>query len=79
MNLQAKKLELIRLILDTEDPKILCEVKALFERHRKELNTREDLNEFYAGFRDGIREVKSSIDGHIELMDATTWLAQLKD
>jgi hypothetical protein len=79
MNLQAEKLEVVRLILDTDDKTILGEVKSLFKDRRKVKDKEADLNEFYEGFRDGIREVKASIDGKTELKDAKAWLNELQD
>lgn len=77
MNLQAEKLEVVRLILDTEDKNILGEVKALFKKHIKPVNKEGELNDFYDGFRNGIQEIKSSIDGLSELKDAKSRLNEL--
>jgi len=77
MSLQAQKLEVVRLVLDADDKNILSEVKALFKKKRKAVETDEDLSEFYTGFREGIREVKSSINGDVELKDAKSWLNEL--
>ena len=79
MNLQAEKLEVVRLILDTDDKNIIREVKSLFKDRRKAVKNDNDLEEFYDGFRDGIREVKSSMNGETELKDAKTWLDELQD
>ncbi|BAU56000.1 hypothetical protein [Mucilaginibacter gotjawali] len=77
MNLQAEKLEVVRLILDTDDKNILSEVKALFKNRRKTANKKGELDEFYDGFKKAIHEVKSSIDGKAELKDAKAWLSSL--
>ena len=79
MNLQAEKLEVVRMILDTDDKNILRDVKSLFNNRHKVTKKGDDLEKFYDGFRDGIREVKSSLDGKIELKDAKTWLDELQD
>jgi len=77
MNLQAEKLEVMRLVLDTDDKTILSEVKAIFKNRPKSKISKADA--FYDGFREGIREVKSSVDGKTELKDAQTWLDELND
>ncbi|MDB5086399.1 MAG: hypothetical protein JWR09_393 [Mucilaginibacter sp.] len=77
MNLQAEKLEVVRMILDTDDKKIISKVKSLFKNGIKTDKKSEDLDKFYNGFRDGIRDVKLSLDGKIELKDADTWLNEL--
>jgi hypothetical protein len=79
MNLQAEKLEMVKMIIDTNDKNIIREVKSLFKTRHGELNKRDGLEEFYEGFRDGVREVKSSVDGIAELKDAKTWLDELQD
>jgi hypothetical protein len=78
MNLQAEKLEVVRLVLDTDDKGILNEVKALFKKNEA---VKEDhkLEEFYDGFRNGIHEVKSSLETKTELKDAKAWLDELQD
>jgi len=73
MDLQAQKLEVVRLVLDADDANILSEVKALFKKSQSE----KDLADFYSGFRDGIREVKSSVKGNVKLKDSKNWLAEL--
>lgn len=78
MNLQAEKLEVVRMILDTDDKNIISEVKSLFKSHSKTSKKRVDLNEFYEGFKDGVHEVKLSLDGKIELKDAKTWLTEIQ-
>jgi len=77
MNLQAEKLEVVRMILDTDDKKIISEVKSLFKKSLKSNNKTAELDKFYDGFRDGIRDVKLSLEGKIELKDADTWLNEL--
>ena len=79
MNLQAEKLEVVRMIIDTDDKTIISEVKALFKSRRKTSNKTKDIVEFYEGFRDSVREVKASIEGKTELKDAKTWLNELQD
>jgi hypothetical protein len=79
MNLQAEKLEVVRMILDTDDKNMIRDVKSLFKNRRKEIKKETNLEEFYEGFRDGVREVKSSLDGKVELRDAKTWLDELQD
>ncbi|HEY8782847.1 MAG TPA: hypothetical protein VIM16_14580 [Mucilaginibacter sp.] len=79
MNLQAEKLEVVRMILDTDDKNIIRAVKSLFKTRHKVTNKEDDLKEFYEGFRDGIREVKSSVEGKVVLKDAKTWLDELQD
>lgn len=79
MNLQAEKLEVLKMILDTDDKNIIREVKSLFKNRRKATKKDVDLDEFYDGFKDGIHEVKSSLDGKTELKDAKTWLNELQD
>jgi hypothetical protein len=77
MNLQAEKLEVVRMILDTDDKKIISEVKSLFKNRNKVSKNQADLNEFYNGFKNGVHEVKSSLDGKTELKDAKNWLNEL--
>jgi hypothetical protein len=77
MNLQAEKLEVVRMILDTDDKNIISEVKSLFKSHSKISKKRVDLTEFYEGFKDGVHEVKLSLEGKAELKDAKTWLDEL--
>lgn len=77
MNLQAEKLEVVRLILDTNDKNILSEVKSLFKSKIKNEKKDADLDKFYNGFRDGVRDVKLSLEGQIALKDADTWLNEL--
>jgi hypothetical protein len=79
MNLQAEKLEVVRMILDTDDKSIIREVKSLFKNRRKVTKKEDSLDEFYKGFSDGIHEVKLSLDGKAELKDAKTWLNELQD
>jgi hypothetical protein len=79
MNLQAEKLEVVRMILDTDDKNIIREVKSLFKSRRKGTGKEANLDEFYEGFRDGVREIKSSLDGKVELKDAKTWLNEFQD
>jgi hypothetical protein len=38
-----------------------------------------NLSGFYEGFREGIREVKASMIGNVELINAREWLNQLPD
>lgn len=79
MNIQAEKLEVVRMILDTDDKNVIREVKSLF-KNRPKVTLKEDrLEEFYGGFKDGVREVKSSLNGETELKDAKTWLNELQD
>jgi hypothetical protein len=78
MNLRAEKLDVVRMVLDTDDKKILGEVKAIFKKHQGPRTKEANLQEFYDGFRDGIREVKASMNGEIELKDARTWLNELQ-
>ncbi|HAL83660.1 MAG TPA: hypothetical protein DCO83_16660 [Mucilaginibacter sp.] len=79
MNLQAEKLEVVRMILDTDDKNIIRDVKSLFKNRRKVTKKGDSLEEFYEGFKDGIREVKSSLEGKAALKDAKTWLDELQD
>jgi hypothetical protein len=79
MNLQAEKLEVVRMILDTDDKNIISEVKSLFKNRHKGTQKESELAEFYEGFKNGIREVKSSMEGKTELKDAKTWLNELQD
>jgi len=79
MNLQAEKLEIVRMILDTDDKNIIREVKSFFKNHSKPEKKEDATEEFYEGFRDAIREVKSSLEGKAELKDAKTWLNELQD
>jgi hypothetical protein len=76
MNLQAAKLEVIGMILDTDDEDIISEVKSLLNR-RKVTKKKADPEEFYEGFKAGIREVKLSLNGNTELKDAKTWLTEI--
>jgi hypothetical protein len=75
MNLQAEKLEVVSMILDTDDKNIISEVKSLFKNRAKA--KKADLNEFYDGFRNGVREAKLSLDGKADLKDAKAWLNEL--
>ncbi|WP_426670981.1 hypothetical protein ACPPVU_07060 [Mucilaginibacter sp. McL0603] len=77
MNLQAEKLEIVRMILDTDDKKIISEVKSLFKNRNKVSKNQADLNDFYNGFKKGVQEVKSSLAGKTELKDAKIWLNEL--
>ena len=77
MNLQAEKLEVVRMILDTDDKNIISEVKSLFKNRNKVSKNQASLNGFYNGFKNGVQEVKSSLDGETELKDAKTWLNEL--
>ena len=77
MNLQAEKLEVVRMILDTDDKKIISAVKSLFKNRNKASKNQADLNDFYNGFEKGVKEVRSSLDGKTELKDAKTWLNEL--
>ena len=79
MNLQAEKLEVVRMILDTDDKNIIREVKSLFKNRRKGVSKDAGLDDFYDGFKDGIHEVKLSLDGKAELKDAKSWLNELQD
>ncbi len=79
MNLQAEKLEVMRLVLETDDKAILGEVKALFKSRDKSKSDDKSLEKFYGSFRQGVREVKSSMEGKHELKDAKTWLDELHD
>ena len=74
MNLKAEKLEVIGLILNTND-KVVSKAKALLKRD-KALKKDSRLAEFYDRFRSGIHEIKSSLEGKTELKDAQTWLAE---
>jgi len=77
MNLQAEKLEVVRMILDTDDKKIIGEVKSLFINRNKLSKNKADLDNFYHGFKEGIHEVKLSLAGKTELKDAKSWLNEL--
>lgn len=79
MNLQTEKLRLVKMIIDTDDQDVIKEVKSIFESRSIVASGGDDMEEFYEGFRDGVREVKSSLDGKIELTDAKTWLDGLQD
>jgi len=76
MNLQAEKLEIVRMILDTDDKKIIQQVKSFFNSTKASANQSE-LDDFYNGFKKGIHEVKLSLDGKTELKDAKNWLDEL--
>ncbi|MDO3644825.1 hypothetical protein [Mucilaginibacter sp. L3T2-6] len=77
MNLQAEKLEVVRLILDTNDKTLLSAVKSLFKNEAVASKDSAHLEKFYDGFRDGIRDVKLSLEGQVELKNADTWLNEL--
>ncbi|HEX3385179.1 MAG TPA: hypothetical protein VHS53_08330 [Mucilaginibacter sp.] len=79
MNLQAEKLEVVRMILDTDDKSVLREVKSLFKARNKTDKKRTELDKFYDGFKESVHEVKLSLDGKTELKDAKTWLNELHD
>ena len=79
MNLQAEKLEVVRMILDTDDKSLISEVKSLFKNRRKLTKNADGLDEFYEGFKNGVHEVKLSLEGKAELKDAKTWLNELQD
>jgi len=78
MNLQAEKLEAVKLIVDTGDIDIIRKVKSLFKNSNKTNAPVYDLAAFYEGFRNGAREVKASVEGKAELKDAKTWLDELQ-
>jgi len=77
MNLQAEKLELVKLIIETDDKTIISKVKSLFKGIKPVAKKEDELDDFYSGFRDGVREVKMSLEGKAELKDAKTWLDEL--
>jgi len=79
MNLQAEKLEVVKMIIDTDDKSIINEVKSLFKSRAKVKSEEAGLEKFYDGFRDSVREVKSSMNGDVVLKDAKTWLDELPD
>jgi hypothetical protein len=79
MNLQAEKLEVLKLILDTDDKNIISEVKSIFKKSKKAPNKDAGLNSFYDGFKDGVHEVKLSLEGKAELKDAKAWLNEIQD
>ena len=43
----------------------------------KAANKKSNLNVFYDGFRDGIREIKLSLDGKTVLKEAKTWITEI--
>jgi hypothetical protein len=58
MNLQAEKIELVKLILDTEDKTLIGEIKNLFKSHEKDFW--EELPEHVkAGVRKSQEELRS--------------------
>ncbi|MBC8053116.1 MAG: hypothetical protein H7Y13_08625 [Sphingobacteriaceae bacterium] len=58
MNLQAEKIELVKLILDTEDKSLIGEIKNLFKSREKDFW--EDLPEHVkAGIRRGQEELRN--------------------
>lgn len=77
MGLQAEKPEVVKMIIDTDDKKIISEVKSLFKNHLNVTKGNAGLDDFYEGFRDGVREVKTSLDDKTVLKDAKTWLNEL--
>jgi hypothetical protein len=77
MNLQAEKLEVLKMILDTDDQSIISEVKSIFKNRKKAIDADNSLDEFYNGFRNGVREVKLSLEGKTKLKDVNTWLNEL--
>jgi hypothetical protein len=52
-------------------------IKTCFNNRRKSIKQHRQLGNFYNRFRNGIHEVKSSIDGKAELKDAKAWLSSL--
>ncbi|HVS93943.1 MAG TPA: hypothetical protein VHE59_18020 [Mucilaginibacter sp.] len=77
MNLQAEKLEVVKMIIETDDKAIIREVKSLFKNRSNASKSKADLHKFYDGFKKGIQEVKQSLDGKAELKGAKTWLNEL--
>lgn len=58
MNLQAEKIELVKLILDTEDINLISEIKSLFKS--REVDFWETLPEHVkAGIREGQEELRN--------------------
>ena len=79
MNLQAEKLEVVRMILDTDDKNIIKQVKSLFKNSKTIAAKNDDLKAFYDGFKDAVHEVKLSLEGKVELKDAENWLDELQN
>jgi hypothetical protein len=79
MSLASEKIELLRMIIDTDDKNLLCEVKALFTNRRKASNKDTEPDKFYKGFKNSIHELKLSLEGKAELKEAKTWLSELQD
>ena len=79
MNLPAAKLELVKMILYTNDKNIIREVKTLFKNQFKVTKKTTDLDEFYEGFTNGIKEIKSARDAKEKLKNAQSWLNELQD
>lgn len=79
MDLQAEKLEIMQMILNTEDETIIGKVKSLFKKSGNAIKKKDGLSEFYEGFRQSAREVKLASEGKITLKEARTWLNEIQD
>ena len=75
MNLQEEKIDLVRLLLDTDDKNLIQEIKGIFEAYKSKENT--ELRGFYENFRESVREIKQYQDGKNPLKDAKDWLNEI--
>ncbi len=77
MNLQAEKIELVRLVLDTDDRYLIQELKALLKSSNQAKENSQDLDCFYENFRSAVREIKHNSEGNIHLREAKDWLNEV--
>lgn len=64
MDLQAKKLELVKMVINTEDGSLIRDLIAFFKSRSKAGD--ENIQEFYDGFREAVQEIKLAKEGKVK-------------
>ncbi len=66
MDLQAEKLELVKMVINTEDGGLIRDLIVFFKSRSKAGD--ENIQKFYDGFREAVHEIKLAKEGKIKAL-----------
>ncbi|PWG82109.1 hypothetical protein [Pararcticibacter amylolyticus] len=75
MDLQAEKLQLVKMVIDTEDRSLIRDLITLFKSRSKAES--ENVEAFYDGFREAVHEIKLAKEGKIKPLSLKDALNEL--
>ncbi len=75
MDLQAEKLELVKMVIDTEDRSLIRDLITLFKSRSKAES--ENVQSFYDEFREAVHEIKLAKEGKIKALSLNDALNEL--